>query len=51
MYQCVDNVENLLLEMKERINGSVISEVTAFLENSPTCQFYKHMHSMHILQY
>jgi hypothetical protein len=33
--QCVDNVENLLLKLKERIIGSFISEVTAFLENSP----------------
>ena len=49
--QCVDNVENLLLKLKERIIGSFISEVTAFLENSPKCQFYKHMYSMHTLQY
>ena len=39
------------MKLKERIIGSFISEVNAFLENSPTCQFYKHMHSMHILQY
>jgi hypothetical protein len=39
--QCVDSVENLLLKLKERIIGSFISEVTAFLENSPKCQFYK----------
>ena len=49
--QCVDNVENLLLKLKERIIGSFISEVTAFLENSPKCKFYKHMYSMHTLQY
>jgi hypothetical protein len=36
--QCVDSVENLLLKLKERIIGSFISEVTAFLENSPKCQ-------------
>ena len=35
--QCVDNVENLLFKLKERIIGSFISEVTAFLENSPKC--------------
>jgi hypothetical protein len=29
--------------LKERIIGSFISEVTAFLENSPKYQFYKHM--------
>ena len=49
--QCVDNVENLLLKLKERIIGSFISEVTAFLDDSPKCQFYKHMYSMHTLQY
>jgi hypothetical protein len=31
--QCADNVENLLLKLKERIIGSFISEATAFLEN------------------
>jgi protein-disulfide isomerase len=46
--QRVDNVENLLLKLKERIIGSFISEVTAFLENSPKCQFYKHMYSIRI---
>jgi hypothetical protein len=51
--QCVDNVENLLLKLKERIIGSCISEVTAFLEDSPKCQFYKYIYiySMHTLQY
>jgi hypothetical protein len=49
--QCVDNVENLLLKLKERIIGSFISEVTGFLENSPKCQCYKHMYNMHTLQY
>ena len=49
--QCVDNVENLLLKLKEKSMGSFISEVTAFFQNSPKCEFYKHMYSMHTLQY
>ena len=35
----------------ELIIGSFIREVTAFLDDSPKCQFYKHMYSMHTLQY
>ena len=49
--QRVENVDMLLFQLKEKMNGAFVSEVTSFFETSSKCQMYKYMYDTHDLQF
>ena len=49
--QNVSNVDLFLLQLKQRMVDTFISEVNSFFEISNKCTFYKYIYSNHILQF